>query len=320
MKTRALGRTGIVCSEIGLGTWALGSPVYGEVGGREAHALVRHALDCGITVFDTAPLYGSAAEDGIAERVLGAALGADRDQVLIATKFGRTATRAFPPRFHAAEARASVEASLRRLGTDRLDLLFFHSPFLPEEIADDVWAELGRLQQEGKVCQLGHSVSEFAATQAMSAAWMRERRIGVIQVVLSLFNRETRSLIATAQAHGVGVVARECLANGFLSGAFGPDTAFAPGTVNARYSRGEIAARTAYAGRLAAEFARAGLPSLPEAAYRWVLDQAGISLALSGARDTGELAAPVAATALPACAAALLTTLESLHCGDFGAA
>src|SRR4051812_12670305 len=107
MKRRPLGRTGLQCSEIGLGTWAFGSPVYGAVTPREAIEVIRAAIDAGINLFDTAPLYGSAVEDGIAECVLGEALGPQRDGVLVSTKFGRTSTNPFPPRFDARELRAS---------------------------------------------------------------------------------------------------------------------------------------------------------------------------------------------------------------------
>ena len=127
MKNQLLGKTGLSCSEIGLGTWALGSSVYGDVENDEATRLVGESLDIGINFFDTAPLYGSKTEDGIAESVLGKGLGGRRDEAIISTKFGRTARNVMPGRFNAAEARESCEASLSRMGTDRIDLLFFHS-------------------------------------------------------------------------------------------------------------------------------------------------------------------------------------------------
>ena len=86
MKTRVLGRTKLECSEVALGTWAFNSVVYGPVAVGDAHRTVRRALDEGITLFDTAPLYGTRERDGIAEEVLGQALGADRDGVLISRR------------------------------------------------------------------------------------------------------------------------------------------------------------------------------------------------------------------------------------------
>ena len=225
-----------------------------------------------------------------------------------------------PGRFNAAEARESCEASLGRLGTDHIDLLFFHSPFGPDEIDDDVWEELGRLRSEGKIRFFGHSVSMYDDTRDMSAQWMRDRRIDAIQVVLSPFNREARPLIETAVACDCGVVARECLANGFLSGAIRQDTVFPEGSLNARYSRDEIAERVAYADQLGSIMVEGDIKTLPQATYRWVLDQSGVSLALSGAKNLLELQDVVKASASAPYNLELLKSVEQMHAKDFGAA
>lgn len=320
MKRRRLGRTGLEVSEIGLGTWALGTGIYGQVEPDAPERLIRHALEEGINFFDTAPLYGTPEEDGTAETILGRALGNARHEVVISTKFGRTSSRVNPGRFTAAEARLSCEASLRRLGRESLDLLFFHSPFSPGEIEDAVWEELSRLRDAGKVRFIGHSVSLYADTAPMSAEWIRERRIDVVQVVLSPFNREARPLIGTAMACDCGVVARECLANGFLSGTITRDTVFPAGSLNARYTRAEIAERVGYAERLSARLLTEDRQTLPQASYRWILDQPGVSLALSGAKHPEELKDPVSASRLPPLGKPLLEELEALHRHDFGAA
>lgn len=320
MKYRTLGKTGFEVSEIGLGTWALGTGIYGNVERDAPRRLIGRALDAGINFFDTAPLYGTPEEVGTAETILGEALGDRRSTVLISTKFGRTSKAVTPGRFTAKEAEASCEASLRRLGRDTIDVLFFHSPFTPDEIADDVWEALGRLRDSGKVRSIGHSVSLYDQTAAMSAEWMRERRIEVIQVVLSPFNREARPLIETAMACECGVVARECLANGFLSGTITRDTVFPEGSLNARYTREEIAERAAYAETLKREMVTGGIANLPQASYRWILDQPGVSLALSGAKHPDELTDPVAASDLAKLPPAVLQRVEALHDKDFGAA
>jgi len=317
MKKRLLGKTGLECSEIGLGTWALGSSVYGDVENAEALRLVGDSLDCGINFFDTAPLYGNKTEDGVAETVLGRGLGNRRDEAIISTKFGRTARDVTPGRFNASEARSSCEASLRRLGTDRIDLLFFHSPFGPEEIDDDVWEELDRLRSEGKFRFLGHSVSKYEQTRELSVQWMRDRKIDALQVVLSPFNRETRPLIETAIELGCGVVARECMANGFLSGAIRNDTIFPEGSLNARYSREEIAERVEYAEALKGHLVSGEIESLSQAAYRWVLDQAGVSLALSGARNCQEMRDSVYAAKATSYGSSILSGAEAVHLRDF---
>ena len=320
MNYRTLGRTGLEVSEIGLGTWALGSGIYGKVDKDAPAKLIQGAIDQGINFFDTAPLYGTKETDGVSETILGESLESHRGEVIISTKFGRTSSNVIPGRFYAAEARESCEASLRRIGVDALDVLFFHSPFKPEEIHDDVWAELSKLKDEGKVRFLGHSVSLFDDTAPMSAQWMKDGLIDVTQVVLSPFNREARSLIETAEACDCGVVARECLANGFLSGAIREDTVFPEGSLNARYSRDEIAERVAYANQLSGTMLSDEVENLVQATYRWVLDQSGVSLALSGAKDLGEMVDPVKAAGLSTFNETVMSKVEEMHTQDFGAA
>ena len=318
MNYRTLGRTGLRTSEVGLGTWAFASQIYGEVAKGDAHATIRAALDAGVTFFDTAPLYGDAERDGIAETILGRALGSDRERVLISSKFGRYSTDA-ASHFDARCARASVESSLRRLGTDRLDVLFFHSPFGPDEIHDDVWEELGRLKDEGKMRVVGHSISKFEDTEGMARGWAAERKIDVVQVVYSLMNRQAAGLIADLGADGVGVVARESLANGFLTGAITRDTVFPEGHLNARYSRDEIAERVGYVEALGF-LVRGDVANVPQAAFRWVLDDPNVSLVLSGASNPAQLADAVAASAAAPYADDERARADALHTRDFQAA
>lgn len=314
-----MGRCGLTCSEVGLGTWAFASRIYGDVAENDALHAIHAALDAGITLFDTAPLYGTADEDGVAETLLGRGLGSARNDVLISSKFGRYATEKAAPNFHARRARESVEGSLRRLQTDRIDILFFHSPFGPEDIHDDVWEELERLQTEGKIRVIGHSISKFEETEAMARSWAAERRIDVIQVVYSLMNRQSSRLIADLGAAGVGIVARESLANGFLSGAITAETVFPAGSLNARYSREEIAERVRYVNTLS--FLVDGeIHSMPQAAYRWVLDHPHVAVVLSGARNAAELADAVFASKAPPFTADEHAHAAAWHVHDFQAA
>ena len=319
MKYRSLGRTQLECSAIGLGTWAFNSAVYGDVDESAALDSIAAALDVGINFFDTAPLYGSKERDGIAEEILGKGLRGVRDRVVVSSKFGRKPTEGNKANFHGAYARQSVEESLKRLGTDYIDVLFFHSPFGPEEISDDVWQSLDELKTEGKVRFIGHSISKFAETQGMARAWAQQRKIDVIQVVYSLLNRETAELIADLGSEGVGVVARESLANGFLSGQVQRDTVFPAGTLNARYSRKEVVERVERVEALSF-LVRAPIQSMPQAALRWVLDDAHVALVLTGAKTPLEVRDGAAAASAPAYSSEELARAAALHTGDFSAA
>jgi len=318
MQYRSLGRTGIQVSEVSLGTWAFGSPVYGSVGAGEATRAIRGALDAGITFFDTAPLYGTKDEDGIAEKVLGQALGADRDRVCIATKFGRYPTKGhLNTYFNAAGVTQSVEDSLRRLGTDRLDVLFFHSPFGPEQIEDNVWAALEKLKSSGKVRAIGHSISLFEQTREMCGSWAQDGRIDVVQIVYSLMNRETETFIAELGQLGIGIVARESLANGFLGGTFTKDIVFPEGSLNARYSRDEIIERVETADRYKALLVRGEIKSLAAAAMRWVLANPHVSLVLSGSRKLEEILDCAAASDAQPYSSVELAEALRLHVKNF---
>jgi aryl-alcohol dehydrogenase-like predicted oxidoreductase len=319
MKYRTLGRTNLRCSEIGLGTWAFASQIYGSVSSGDAAQTIGAALDAGINLFDTAPLYGDSERNGISEEILGSNLGRALDEVLISTKFGRYSTDGAAPNFHARRARESVEGSLGRLGRGHIDVLFFHSPFGPEDIHDDVWDELGKLKDEGKVRFIGHSISMFEQTEGMARAWSAERKIDVIQVVYSLMNRQSTQLIEDLGKQGIGILARESLANGFLSGTITKDTVFEQGHLNARYPREEIEARVEYVDSLSF-LLRGEVESMPQAAFRWVLDNPRVSLVLSGASTPEQLLESAAASEIPAYAAEELELADKLHVRDFQAA
>ncbi len=289
MKYRTLGRTGLKVSEIAQGTWAFGNNVYGGVDEKDGIAAIHEGIELGINLMDTAPQYGTAEQDGVAEIVLGKALKGKRDKVYISTKFGRNPTIAGgASQFYKERVIASVEESLRRLQTDHIDILFFHSPFSADEIRDDVWEGLEQVKKQGKVRFVGHSISMFHQTEGMAREWAKDGRIDLVQVVLSLMNRESEQLVSDFAEMNIGVVARECLANGFLAGVFTKDTVFKAGTLNARYSREELSERIDQVEAFRF-LVRDDITQMAQAALRWVLDQKGVSTVLSGAKNSMEL-------------------------------
>ncbi len=296
MKYRKLGRTGLEVSEISLGTWAFGNNVYGGVAEKDGVNTIHAGIDLGINLFDTAPQYGTDKQDGVAEIVLGKALKGKREKVHISSKFGRNpCIEGGRSLFYKSRVIDSVEESLKRLQTDYIDVLFFHSPFSPDEIKDDVWEGLEQVKKQGKVRFVAHSISMFHQTENMARLWAKDDKIDVIQVVLSLMNKESQQLIEELQKYPIGVFARECLANGFLSGAITKETVFEKGTLNARYSREELAERVDQVN--AFKFLmRDDIINMPQAALRWVLDQKGISTVLSGAKNIFELKGAVSAS------------------------
>lgn len=136
MRYRRLGRSGLLVSEVGFGTWGLGGTSYGPVDDEESRRALELAFDRGVTFYDTSDLYG----DGHSEEVLGQVFADRRGQVQIATKVGTLPHSGFymPQDFSAARIVAGVEASLRRLRTDYLDLYQLHSP----QMALSNWDEI----------------------------------------------------------------------------------------------------------------------------------------------------------------------------------
>jgi aryl-alcohol dehydrogenase-like predicted oxidoreductase len=135
----------------------------------------------------------------------------------------------------------------------------------------------------------------FHKTEQMARKWSKENKIDIVQVVLSLMNRESEQLIKELSHMRIGVFARECMANGFLSGAITKNTIFPEGTLNSRYSQAELEERVDQVNTFRF-LLKDDIKNMPQAALRWVLDQRGVSTVLSGAKNIKELKGAVAAS------------------------
>jgi aryl-alcohol dehydrogenase-like predicted oxidoreductase len=221
MRYRQLGRSGLTVSVVGLGCNNFGRRV--DLAG--TRAVVDAALEVGVTLFDTADIYGTD-RDGGSERLLGEALAGRRDDVVIATKFGSDMAGSNGPdwgvRGSRRYIRRAVEASLRRLQTDYIDLYQMHEPDPRTPIAETL-AALDELVGEGKVRYLGSS--NFAGWQVAEAEWTArtvgtERFIGA-QNNYNLLEREAEAeLVPACEGYGVGLLPFFPLANGLLTGKY----------------------------------------------------------------------------------------------------
>src|SRR5688572_1441437 len=148
MRTRQLGRTGLTVSEIGFGTWGLGGDSYGPVDDATSREALMLAFDRGVTFYDTSDFYGA----GRSEAVLGEAFRGRRDRIVIATKVGMLPHTGFdmPQDFSGPAIERGLEASLRRLQTDYVDLYLLHSPPLDLPNWDEILETLERLRTTGK--------------------------------------------------------------------------------------------------------------------------------------------------------------------------
>ncbi|MEU8406065.1 aldo/keto reductase [Micromonospora sp. NPDC048842] len=221
--TRTLGRSGITVSAIGMGCWAIGGPLWGddgqpfgwgEVDDDESIRTVHRALDLGVTLFDTASNYGA----GHSERILGKALAGRRDSVVIATKFGNVseegARRALGTDASPAFAVRSLEDSLRRLGTDHVDLYQLHINALPVPAALDLVDTLEALVDQGKIRAYGWSTDDPASAEAFAAAGPHCAAIQHDESVL----RDNAAVLAVCDKHDLASLNRGPLAMGLLTG------------------------------------------------------------------------------------------------------
>ncbi|MDQ7980965.1 aldo/keto reductase [Paraburkholderia sp. SARCC-3016] len=224
MKKRMLGRSGLEVSAIGLGCMGM-SGVYGQAGERTAMvSLIRDAVDEGVTLFDTAEVYGPF----INEELVGEALARVRDKVVISTKFGyalETAVGgAWPTQLNSRpdNIKAVADASLKRLRTDRIDLFFQHrvDPAVPiEEVASAV----GELVKAGKVLHFG--LSEASADTIRRAHAIHP--VAAVQSEYSLWSREPEEeIFGVLEELGIGFISYSPLGRGFLAGAVNAETNF----------------------------------------------------------------------------------------------
>lgn len=220
MEKRRLGKSGLEVSALGLGCMGL-SFSYGPPVDRQAGiSLIRGAVVRGVTFFDTAEMYGPFTN----EELVGEALGPFRDQVVIATKFGfkieggKSAGLDSRP----AHVREVVEASLKRLSTDRIDLLYQHRVD-PEVPIEDVAGVVKDLIREGKVRHFGLSEAGAATVRRAHAV----QPVTALQSEYSLWWREPeQGILPTLEELGIGLVAFSPLGKGFLTGAIDDKTTF----------------------------------------------------------------------------------------------
>jgi aryl-alcohol dehydrogenase-like predicted oxidoreductase len=290
MQQRPLGNTGRSVSALGLGTWQLGAD-WGEVDEADALAVLGTAADAGVTLFDTADVYG----DGRSEQLIGRFLRERGEHgITVATKMGRRLPQE-RANYSPENFRAWTDRSRRNLGAETLDLVQLHCP--PSSVIDDAstYDELDRLVDDGAIAAYGVSVETSA--QALSAI----SRPGVtnVQIILNPFRLKPLDEVLPAAADaGVAVFARVPLASGLLSGRYTSQTRFAADDHRSynrqgeAFDRGETFSGVDYeTGLVAAHELAAALGegvSLPAAVLAWIAALPGVTSVIPGARTSAQ--------------------------------
>ncbi len=289
MEHVTLGNTGIEASRIGLGTWAIGGWLWGGTDEADSIRTVHAAIDKGVTLIDTAPVYGS----GVSEELVGKAVSevGGRDRLVIATKLGlewfddgRVVRNASRQRVF-----KEVEDSLRRLGTDTIDVYQVHWPD-PRVPFEETAAALAQLYEQGKIRAVG--VSNYSPEQM--DAFRQAAPLHTTQPPYNLFERQVeQDVLPYCIKHGVTSLTYGSLCRGLLSGRMKADTQFGGDDLRGRMDPKFKPPRYAQyleAVRQLDDFAREHFGKrVIHLAVRWVLDQPGVGVALWGARRPDQL-------------------------------
>jgi len=287
MEQTSIGTSSLHTSRIGLGTWAIGGSEWGGTDEAESVATIRSAVERGVTLIDTAPVYGF----GRSEEIVGNALaeGGLRGRVQIATKAGLAWRDGVVYRdSRPARLRSEIEASLRRLRTDTIDLYQVHWPDLETPI-EETARTLEELRREGKIRAIG--VSNYSPAQM--AVFHSAARLDAVQSPYNLFEREIEAdVLPYARRTGLNVLSYSVLCRGLLSGRMSAATSFHGDDLRKEADpkfRGERFRRYLAAVDALTALARERFgKSVLALAVRWVLDQ-GRTIALWGARHPGQL-------------------------------
>jgi aryl-alcohol dehydrogenase-like predicted oxidoreductase len=298
MKYRPLGKTGLEVSVIGLGTHQFTGEWAKEFRESEVEALLEEARRLGINFLDTAECYG----DHAVEELLGRAISRNRGDWIVATKFGHwhpsPAQKA--EAWSAGEVLLQLDASLKALKTDRIDLYQFHSGSNEVFHNEELWAMLNRQVSAGKVRFLGVSLAagllqKGDLEQVHAAA---EVNAGVIQVLYNRLHREAEEqVLPFCRERRIGVLARVPLAKGFLGGAYRPDAVFPENDTRAAYGREFNRAQL----KMVEQIRRQEVPpgqNMAQWALAWCLKHPAVSSVVVGCKSLEQVQSNAAAAEL----------------------
>lgn len=300
MQYRSLGRTGVEVSEIGFGTWSMGS-MWGERDDEAAVKALDLAIDIGVNFFDTAFAYG----DGHSERLIGRVVKdrAVRGRVFIATKVPpkdyhwparakSKATDIFPRKW----IRETTEKSLKNLKTDFVDLQQLHV-WAADWAQETEWLEeLKKLKKEGKVRFYGISINDHDPLTAIDV--VNQDLIDSVQVIYNLYDQTpAQQLLPLCREHRVGVIARVPFDEGGLTGRLTPETQFEKEDWRRFYFKGDrLRQACERAERLKEFIGREGVETLPQLALKFCLSHPAVSTVIPGMRRPEHLQSNCAAS------------------------
>jgi aryl-alcohol dehydrogenase-like predicted oxidoreductase len=294
MQYRRLGKTKLVASVIGIGTWQFGGEWGKQFAQDEVDRMFDRARELGMNLIDTAECYG----DHTSERMVGAAIKRDRDKWIVATKFGHhfhgymDRTTVYDPD----DVRKQLEASLKALQTDHVDLYQFHSGNNDMFQTPGLWEMLSEQVKAGKVRHLGISVSPndnlFQVDRATDVGAQ------TIQVVYNRLDRKPENgMLQACQRQDLGVLARVPLASGLLSGKYKPGTQFKEGDVRSTHDQQKTQEKLNEVQRIAETEVPRGT-NMAQWALAWCLNHDSVSCVIPGCKNVEQIESNAAAADL----------------------
>ncbi len=307
-------------SEIGLGTWQLGSADWGNVDEEKALAILAEFVRLGGNFIDTADVYGM----GVSERIIGKFLKSTSSEVFVASKIGRRhdAPNGWPQNFTYDYMRRQVEDSLMHLGVEQLFLEQLHCIPGTELQKDTIFGHLRQLQSEGLIKHWGVSVET-----SEEALWCLEQDgLASLQLIFNLFRQHVaHEVFEKAKEKNVAIIVRVPLASGLLTGKFNADTVFAPKdhrNYNANgeaFNAGETFSGVDFKEGLAAAkqlFAHYPDNRYPQWAIRWILDHPQVTTVIPGASRIDQVKSNMEAADLSPLSSSAHTELRAIYDRD----
>jgi myo-inositol catabolism protein IolS len=314
MRYRKMGKTDLKVSEIGFGTWAIGGPArlgpkeigWGDVDDEVALRTLEACTDLGINFIDTADVYGG----GHSEELIGKVFKNRRSDVVICSKGGNVnfSESGFVKDFSREWIKKVCEESLKRLKTDYIDVYLYHTPrgdmrYIPEE-----FETLDELKQEGKIRYGGVSIGPAEDGLKLLDCGCGE----VVELAYSILQRDAEGeLLPGCQGEKVGVIIREPLCSGFLTGKFTPDVTFPTNDIRSSLPREAIAQRVEVVERLRSLFADSSR-TLAQLALQFCLSSQAVSVVIPGAKTPEQLRENANASELGPLTSEELTSIDEL--------
>lgn len=325
MKYRTFRGTDIRVSEVGFGLWTVSTGWWGNYTDDEAVALMKEALDLGITLFDAADTYGN----GRSEELIGKAFADRRDQIVIATKVGydfvnhgeeRRGQREIPQDFSPANIRRATEAALKRLKTDTIDLLQLHNIRFEQVEDDELWATLEDLRAAGKVKHYGVALGPAIGWLAEGVLTIRRRNPGVLQHIYNLLEQHPGKTIQEAaresQADTMFLI-RVPHSSGMLEGKYTADTVFPPNDHRSHRPKSWLTNGVKKVDQLRF-LEKGGERTLGQAAIQWLLADDRVASVLPNIYNAEQLREFAAAADVAPLSSEELARVETLVAANFG--